>query len=93
MAACSVIKKRIKPPTPCFQHSMGGLFFPTKQGGGSFEPPPCCRVLFLKRCAYFSAARNRKVTIWARVQTMSGPKVVALVPAVMLFSTAHSTAS
>ena len=32
----------------------------------------------------------RKVTIWPRVQVWPGPKVVALVPAVISFSTAHS---
>ena len=37
--------------------------------------------------------RNRKVTIWARVQFVLGLKVVSLVPLVTPFSTAHSTAS
>lgn len=38
----------------------------------------------LIRFAYF-ASLYRKVTIWARVQVSSEPKVVALVPAVMPF--------
>ncbi len=36
---------------------------------------------------------NRKVTTWARVQVALGEKVVAEVPPVIPFSTAHSTAS
>ena len=39
------------------------------------------------------AARHRKVTAWARVQTPSGEKVVALVPPVMPLSMAQITAS
>ena len=38
-------------------------------------------------------ARYRKVTICARLHSRSGLKVVAEVPLVMLFSTAHRTAS
>ena len=38
------------------------------------------------------AARYRKVMIWPRVQGVSGEKVVSVVPLVMPFSTAHSTA-
>ena len=40
----------------------------------------------------FLYARYRKVTTWARLQMALGPKVVAVRPAVMLFSTAHSMA-
>ena len=36
--------------------------------------------------------RNRKVTIWARVQLLLGLKVVSLVPLVTPLATAHSTA-
>ena len=43
-------------------------------------------------CSYFMQ-RYRKVTIWARVQFALGLKVVAVVPAVIPFSTAHRTAS
>ncbi len=48
---------------------------------------------WLNCCLYFPVARNRKVTICARVQGALGLNVVALVPAVMPFSAAHSTAS
>ena len=41
---------------------------------------------------YSPRQRHRKVTIWARVQSAPGLKVVSLVPLVMLFSMAHSTA-
>ena len=39
------------------------------------------------------ALRHRNVTIWARVQGALGLNVVSVVPWVMPFSTAHSTAS
>ena len=56
------------------------------------DVPRSCQVeiLYLLHAAI---SRNIKVTIWPRVQTALGPKVVAEVPAVMLFSAAHSTAS
>ena len=41
---------------------------------------------------YLLRQRYRKVTLCARVQSASGLKVVAEVPLVMPFSTAHSTA-
>ena len=37
--------------------------------------------------------RQRKVTIWARVQPLPGLKVVSVVPWVTPLATAHSTAS
>ena len=48
---------------------------------------------WLNCCLYFPVARNRKVTICARVQPESGLKVETLVPAVMPWATAHRTAS
>ena len=47
--------------------------------GGLF---PVCEWKFRGRSAQ-AKARQRKVTIWARVHTVSGEKVVALVPLVM----------
>ena len=41
---------------------------------------------------YFSIARYRKVTTWARLQMVSGAKRLSLTPVVMPFSTAHRTA-
>lgn len=41
----------------------------------------------------YAIARNRKVTTWARLQVTVGPKVVAVRPLVMPFSTAHSMGS
>jgi len=38
----------------------------------------------------YAMVRYRKVTTWARLQTAPGPKVVAVRPLVMPFSTAHS---
>ena len=37
--------------------------------------------------------RYRNVTIWARVQPCAGLNVVSVIPLVIPFSTAHSTAS
>ena len=37
-------------------------------------------------------ARYRKETIWARLQVVFTPKMLALMPLVMPFSTAHLTA-
>ena len=41
---------------------------------------------------YFTVARWRKVTIWARVQVAFGLNLSAAVPLVILFSTAQRTA-
>ena len=49
----------------------------------------CCLFIALD---YSVSALQRKVTIWARVQSLLGLKVVAVVPAVIPFSTAHRTA-
>ena len=43
--------------------------------------------------AYFTKKRYRKVTIWARVQSALGLKVVSVVPLVTPLATAHMTAS
>lgn len=40
----------------------------------------------------YAIARNRKVTICARVQVVSGLKLTALTPLVICCSTAHATA-
>ena len=72
----------------------------TERGGKNIHS---CRLDFFCRCysaakffvvpAYSSPRqRNRKVTIWARVQLVLGLKVVSLVPLVTPFSTAHWTA-
>ena len=55
--------------------------------GGSCDPPALVFLLVL------IGARNRKVTIWARVQPLPGLKVPSARPLVMLFSMAHDTAS
>ena len=41
---------------------------------------------------YSPRKRYRNVTIWARVQSLLGEKVVAVVPTVIPFSKAHRTA-
>ena len=69
--------------------------FPTIRKG----PPSQTAGPFEKGSAYSAAAsaaalaaRYRKVTIWPRVQVLSGEKVVSLVPLVTPFSTAQATA-
>ena len=53
----------------------------------------CRPDIFLNgRRIYSAKARHKKVTICARVQSLLGLKVVALVPPVMPFSAAHRTA-
>ena len=47
------------------------------------------RCAYTIRCRSSYAARYRKETICARAQALSGEKVVIVVPAVMLFATAH----
>ena len=61
-----------------------------KKGEARLEPLLCCSIA--KSGVQSPNARYRKVTIWARLQTVLGPKLVALRPLVMPFSTAHSTA-
>ena len=41
---------------------------------------------------YFAALRNRNVTIWARVQALTGAKAVLDTPEVTPALTAHCTA-
>ena len=50
-------------------------------------------LMFSRMSAVHFLQRQRKVTICARVQLVSGLNAVSLVPLVMPFSTAHSTAS
>ena len=63
-----------------------------------YSMPPSCLwdfalPLFYSGFVFYSSRqRNRKVTIWARVQSLLGLKVVALVPPVMPFSAAYRTA-
>ena len=66
------------------------VVFYQNDGVGRPEGPPTSDRSF---DVYLPRQRYRKVTIWARVQSSSGPKVVAEVPTVMPFPTAHSTAS
>ena len=49
-------------------------------------------VLLFIALDYSASALQRNVTIWARVQSLLGLKVVALVPSVMPLVTAHRTA-
>ena len=61
-----------------------------KEGVGRLEGSPAPYRSF---DIYLPIQRYRKVTVCARVQGSSGLNVVSEVPAVILFSTAHSTAS
>lgn len=50
------------------------------------------RMEFFQFSPYFAKSRYRKVTMWPRVQTSLGEKVVRDVPLVIPFSTAQFTA-
>ena len=73
------------PPVTSFStaHSTG-LMYHALAATSEKLLPPCAT-------AGFPCAAYRKVTTCARVQVLSGPKVVTEVPPVMPFSTAHST--
>lgn len=51
-----------------------------------------CSLRSPRTHAFSARSRYRKVTIWAQLQVASGEKVVSVVPPVIAFSTAHSTA-
>ena len=63
-------------------------FFDSLQRAAGISLPPSKFMLGVR--IYFMLF-HRKVTIWARVQSALGLKVVAEVPAVIPFSTAHTT--
>ena len=65
---------------------------PLSAGTGDFEKKGTESVPSSEKRSYSPRQRNRKVTIWARVQLLLGLKVVALVPPVMPFSAAQTTA-
>ena len=56
-------------------------------------PLRCPMFTYVVMSAAYFLQRQRKVTIWALVQSASGLKVVLVVPLVMPSLTAHSTAS
>ena len=57
------------------------------------RPLRCPMFAYVVMSATYFLQRQRKVTICALVQVSLGLNVVSLVPLVMPFSTAHSTAS
>ena len=61
--------------------------------GSKARPLRCLMFAYGVMPAAYFLQRQRKVTICALVQVSLGLNVVSLVPLVMPFSTAHSTAS
>ena len=55
------------------------------------ETPGLCTLSVMLTRFYLANALYRKVTTWARLQAVVGPKWVASMPLVMPFSTAQRT--